>query len=231
MTNRRNIVGYGLIILPFVALMLTLTAYAVGAFIFGSTIQNGVMSENMVVAEQLTNVILGFLGMLAIIGMFTAVPTGIYLLATTSNGTKTAYRHFDIAKVAKMTSIALSVMILSQSILILASISGLYVPDTSPSNIGFIVIGTLIIFVGWTLYLVWLYRASSNLHASHKQPKYSPAWSVVSHFIPVINFVKPVMVMRDIYSKSATEQTPHGEILIASWWGLYLTAGIINRAS
>jgi hypothetical protein len=82
------------------------------------------------------------------------------------------------------------------------------------------------------LFLMWVHRANRNLRAfCTEEPHYSPALAVGSFFIPILNFVWPFMVMREIWKGSDPDVPPLGQqmyqyaklgFLVPLWWGLYL---------
>ncbi len=80
------------------------------------------------------------------------------------------------------------------------------------------------------MFLIWLYRASANVHALGAQDlSASPGFSVGSYFIPFANFVLPPINMGQLWRASLhTRQwrQQNGTILIAIWWTLQIASSI-----
>jgi len=69
------------------------------------------------------------------------------------------------------------------------------------------------------VFLFWVYRASTNIHAlSNKVLKFSPGWAVGWYFIPVFNFFKPLQSMREIYLASLGKHLNESAPLVSNWW-------------
>jgi len=82
---------------------------------------------------------------------------------------------------------------------------------------------------------VWIYRAHANLHrAGVSELAYSPAWSVGSFLVPVVNFVVPLRAMRELHNRSHGEgpwqaQSPVADV--SSWWSCHIVAGLVVAAA
>jgi hypothetical protein len=81
----------------------------------------------------------------------------------------------------------------------------------------------------------WIYRAHANLHeAGVSELTYSPAWSVGSFLVPLVNFVVPFRAMRELYNRSHGEgpwqaRTPVADV--SSWWSCHVVAGLVLFAA
>jgi hypothetical protein len=77
----------------------------------------------------------------------------------------------------------------------------------------------------------WIYRAHVNLHeAGVSELTYSPAWSVTSFFVPLINFVVPFRAMRELHNRSHGEgpwQAHEPVADVASWWSCHVVAVLV----
>ncbi|MDR3345834.1 MAG: DUF4328 domain-containing protein [Campylobacteraceae bacterium] len=85
-------------------------------------------------------------------------------------------------------------------------------------------IATVVIFI------VWFYKAYSNLRKVTDKPKYAPYWAVWSWIIPVVNFYLPFKILKDMQAKASDllgvpviENTKNRKI-INILWALYLIA-------
>ena len=89
-------------------------------------------------------------------------------------------------------------------------------------------------------FLMWLYRAHSNLFALlPTNLQFSSGWAVGWWFIPFANLVKPFQVVREVWSESSPEVDTEPSFLSASahsaptfmglWWAFWLTSNILSN--
>jgi len=80
-------------------------------------------------------------------------------------------------------------------------------------------------------FIVWLWRAAKNQQALGRAPeRLGSGWAVGGWFIPLANFVIPVLVVQDLWRGSDVEiaaDDPRWRIadrswLVGWWWGLFL---------
>lgn len=81
------------------------------------------------------------------------------------------------------------------------------------------------------LFITWMYRAAKNNEALERDnPRFGPGWSIGSWFIPLANFVIPVLIMQDLW-KGASPDTRRGDPrwrlakaswLVGIWWAMLL---------
>jgi len=79
-------------------------------------------------------------------------------------------------------------------------------------------------------FLVWLYRAQSNLQAFGAPSRWTPGWAVAWWFVPLINLVRPFQVLSDLQGASRplqTDGTPSGAWLIRLWWVCWLVTCLL----
>ena len=95
------------------------------------------------------------------------------------------------------------------------------------------------------LFLTWFYRAHRNLAVvSSIKPVYTSGWAVGGFFVPFLNLVRPVQMMRELWqgtmsgSSSATSGgfasvQPSGSTppLVGWWWGLFLASNILGNVT
>lgn len=80
---KRNTLGILLVAIPFPLLVLTLTLYAITAFIIASiAAASTAPSPTVVTIGQIINLLLSLTGLVAVIGIPVGIPIGIYLLCT-----------------------------------------------------------------------------------------------------------------------------------------------------
>jgi hypothetical protein len=84
------------------------------------------------------------------------------------------------------------------------------------------------------IFIVWFYKAYSNLRKVTDKPKYAPYWAVWSWIIPVVNFYLPFKILKDMQAKASdllgdipvSDNTKNRKIINISWvlylilWGL-----------
>ncbi len=86
------------------------------------------------------------------------------------------------------------------------------------------------------VWVVWQYRAHSNLRAlGAADLRYTPGWAVGWWFIPFANIVMPYLTMRELWKASdpaagavdwkMARRTP----LLPWWWGIWLTAQVAGN--
>jgi hypothetical protein len=85
------------------------------------------------------------------------------------------------------------------------------------------------------IFLVWLYRSSSNLGALRtRTQEFSPGWAVGWWFIPIASLFRPFQAVREIWSQSdpefdaslgfAPQNTGGAPAYMSFWWFFWLTS-------
>jgi hypothetical protein len=84
------------------------------------------------------------------------------------------------------------------------------------------------------LFFTWIYRAKANtaaLGAAHL--RFTPGWAVGWYFIPIANFWKPYLAMKELWQAShAPGACPEAAIggLLPRWWTLWLLSLLSSPA-
>ena len=191
----KKIWGIVLIAAPFVLLITVLSSYAISSFIMASAVDAGAEATLASTVGTIVKAILSFLGIIAVLGFFVAIPAGIYFLAT-------AGKDLNALKLPVPAFVSLSG--LSMLLIILSIIQGLAQPLTlfMPSNTTqmlLAIVGTLVSLAAFITMVVWAYRAYKNVWAIGKEPgKYSLGFLPWSFFIPFVSLVMPVLYMYDL---------------------------------
>jgi len=101
-------------------------------------------------------------------------------------------------------------------------------------------LGTIVAF------LVWFRRTHQNLPAlGVRGLKYSPGWAVGGFFVPFLNLVRPLQVMREVWHGSdpaglERDEAPNGRAardqlgtpsLVVGWWSLFLITGFLGNTT
>jgi Domain of unknown function (DUF4328) len=77
------------------------------------------------------------------------------------------------------------------------------------------------------LFIIWMFRAAKNNEALGRMgARFSPGWSIGAWFIPLANFVIPVLIMQDLWRGSdpatrrgvASWRSAAGSALVGFWW-------------
>lgn len=83
------------------------------------------------------------------------------------------------------------------------------------------------------VFITWMWRAAKNNQALGRQrPRFGPGWAIGGWFIPIANFVIPVLIMQDLWrgsDQSIARDDMRWKIadrsaLVGWWWGLLLAS-------
>ena len=91
-----------------------------------------------------------------------------------------------------------------------------------------VLIATIVVFI------IWQFRCAKNVEAlGRESAKFGPGWSIGGWFIPLANFVIPVMIFQGFWRATAPGTRPgsawtdgKGSALVGWWWGLFLVSNI-----
>lgn len=77
---------------------------------------------------------------------------------------------------------------------------------------------------GGVVFLAWIHRTYRNTAEITGPTEYSPAWAVVSNFIPFVNLVRPCTIVQEMWrkSESRTNVIPRNSPVVLFWWLTYL---------
>ena len=85
-------------------------------------------------------------------------------------------------------------------------------------------------------FIRWFRRAYFNLHSRTVTPLYDEGWAAGAWFVPILNLFRPYKIMQEIdeetsllISKRTQEPVKKDNVLIGSWWALWIIAGIVGR--
>lgn len=103
----------------------------------------------------------------------------------------------------------------------------------------------VLVYVGTALaFLVWLHRVHRNLAPlGGRELKYTPGWAVGGFFVPFLNLVRPVQVMREVWHGSdpaGAERDTSSDgpsirnqlgtpKLVGWWWALFLISAFMGN--
>jgi hypothetical protein len=90
-------------------------------------------------------------------------------------------------------------------------------------------------------FLGWFYRAYKNLRgAGLSGLKYRPGWAVGGFFVPFLNLVRPLEIMKEVWRGSAFLAGTSGEAewqaikpdpVVGLWWGLLLVSSMVAETA
>ncbi|MFX0140739.1 MAG: DUF4328 domain-containing protein [Candidatus Hodarchaeota archaeon] len=104
------------------------------------------------------------------------------------------------------------------------------------------VVGTLqisVYLVTGILFLIWFYRSHRNLKAiGARYLKYRSGWAVGGFFVPILNFVRPYQVMKEVWIKSDPSTNYENKYdsprkkrakstLFGWWWFLFILSNVV----
>jgi len=104
----------------------------------------------------------------------------------------------------------------------------------------------LVLIGGAVAFLMWFYRVHKNLLALRATNlEYSPGWAVGGFFVPFLNLVRPMHVMREVWywsDPSAFKRDPSSDDLpvrnrnatpplIGWWWAFFLLSSFVSNLS
>ena len=81
-------------------------------------------------------------------------------------------------------------------------------------------IGTKVaFFLSLVSYLIWIYRCAANVQRLNRFAEFRPGWAVACHFIPVVNWVAPCLILMSI-SRDTFKPRPIRALhaLVIVWW-------------
>lgn len=107
--------------------------------------------------------------------------------------------------------------------------------DLRQRIIGLIYLGVFIISV--VTYINWFRRAYYNLHCRAEYLNYTESAAGYSWFIPFVNWVRPVKIMKELYLETENYLQKNAESyhlninhnLITIWWTLWITNNILGN--
>ena len=99
------------------------------------------------------------------------------------------------------------------------------------------VIFGLIQLVIVVLFIIWMFRAAKNNEALGRTgARFTPGWSIGAWFIPLANFVIPVLIIQDLWRGSEREtrrgdagwRTASGSALVGFWWTAWVVSAVLR---
>jgi hypothetical protein len=180
----------------------------------------------------------------------------LYLESATDVGARTSFTPADNpagwTKGLLVATLGMSIAgiisgVLQIELLARAATGAVSIAEAAASDSRQQVIGTLqfLLFLPTCIaFLVWFHRVHKNLPSlGARQLKYTPGWAVGGFFVPFLNLIRPLQVMREVWHRSDPSglergRTPSGPsirnrlatpALIGWWWALFLwSSGVSN---
>lgn len=100
---------------------------------------------------------------------------------------------------------------------------------------GFAIVFVLSVILELIFFLMWVYRAYSNLQGLGHDTQWSPGMAVGYFFIPIFNLFRPYQAVKEIWENSFPqknsgiyiEKTSSG--IVGVWWALMIFANIMGQ--
>jgi uncharacterized protein DUF4328 len=95
----------------------------------------------------------------------------------------------------------------------------------------------IILIICMVVFLMWLYRARSNLPAlGVADVRWSPGWSIALWFIPIMSLFRPYQVVKETWQASDPASWPGWRRdpppdIFGWWWGLFLVYSVGSNAT
>jgi len=102
------------------------------------------------------------------------------------------------------------------------------------------VLVTLLTLAIAVVFIIWMWRTAKNNEAlGRARPRLSAGWAIGGWFIPVANFVLPILIMQDLWRGSDASvprgdpnwRRARGSVLVGMWWGTLLASVIARIAA
>lgn len=81
------------------------------------------------------------------------------------------------------------------------------------------------------MFPLWVYRARANLSAMGLAGlRYSPIWSALSFFVPLVGLFVPFLAVRQLYNRSIGEGEYQADTVapdVTSWWACYVSGTLV----
>jgi hypothetical protein len=81
--------------------------------------------------------------------------------------------------------------------------------------------------------IIWQWRCAKNAELlGRDHPRFGPGWSIGAWFIPLANFVIPVLIFQDLWRASSPGARPgewrkeRGSGLVGVWWALFVVSAL-----
>jgi hypothetical protein len=92
----------------------------------------------------------------------------------------------------------------------------------------------IIQLIAWIPFIIWFYREYSNIHKIYSSDKlsYKPIMAIFSFMIPILNFVLPYKIMKEIvegYNNKSKQETTINRFHIKIWWISFISFAVYMR--
>jgi hypothetical protein len=239
-------VTYFLIFGPFATIFVILILFTVLNALGFSTNNIGTDSTSQLIS-RIINYVLGLIGFICVLCLFTTVPYGIYRFIKGHDTNQKIIKEgnlnfienvrFRSPKMLARIITGLNVLQIVYHLFLISIFSLLLVGISKPGSLGEDVMnfiqtfdydtwGNLSIFVDVftvIIFLLWMARVYKNLYAFQVKTFNTPGWVIAGFFIPFLNLFAPYKNMKEIWTNSVGDG---GSKLVLCWWVSTLIAGI-----
>lgn len=99
--------------------------------------------------------------------------------------------------------------------------------DTQAVMVAFAYTGVFLLAA--VAFLIWQRTAVANLVPLRASPQYTPGWSVLYWFIPIVNLFRPYQVVKDAWIGSSADPDDSGANIVTFWWLGWIMKIIFTR--
>ena len=235
---------------PILGIPLILLLFAVFNTLLSASGTVGTTGSSISLTLTIANFFLTFLGLACTIGIFTALPYGIYRLKKSpsksgiinSDGGQKFIKDVVFSPIDYLFKLIMGLNVLQVIGIIYLTVPSalIYQGINSPNSLStdsqnfiqnfnfdsYSLMLLMINFLTAVIFFVWLRKAYRNLYHFGNKTSNTPGWVIVDFFIPIVNLVQPYKNMKELYEKTFGENETK---LVWGWWLTLLATNFINR--
>jgi hypothetical protein len=107
-------------------------------------------------------------------------------------------------------------------------------------RVGFIGLAQFLLYLATAIvFIVWFYRAYSNLYPLGATLRHKPGWAIGGWFVPILSFIRPKQMANDIWRASDPDlqrevglgyEGERVSPIIDLWWAAFIITNIVVRS-
>jgi hypothetical protein len=223
--------GIGLLVLPPIGLMLTLSLYAIASFVITSVVMSVGDDAGMSVnpSVNILRVVFGLMGIVSALGILVGPFLGGYLIYTAGDDGSLAPRHRRIGELSLLylftacASILLRVPDLFTKVPEMKNIEdvGLFISSLGPTMIILGLAAVVTHFVAIVIFLFWIGRSANNLKLELKhKAKIDPFFLAWGNLVPIYNIFHPILTFPHFWDDVKSHYHATKEESIRVMWAI-----------
>lgn len=97
------------------------------------------------------------------------------------------------------------------------------------------IVNLIVFILSGIFFIQWFRRAYFNLHLVSKKLKFTEGWAAGSWFVPFINLIRPVEIMKELYTKTneilieKNVRFDQKKNIINLWWAFWIISAVISN--